>query len=91
MSTFGRLLRLAPHQGFKTVRSVSTRARSIPLASTVNCLCTSRIHTKNEIYHTRRYLFANRRFYSSEGFLKNQGEMRIAIIGQSMFGQEVGW
>ena len=29
------------------------------------------------------------RFYSSKGILKSSGNMKIAIIGQSMFGQEV--
>lgn len=29
------------------------------------------------------------RFYSSDGLVKSAGNMRIAIIGQSMFGQEV--
>ena len=30
-----------------------------------------------------------RRFYSSEGLVKSAGDMKIAIIGQSMFGKEV--
>jgi len=32
-----------------------------------------------------------RRLYSSEGLAKSAGDMKIAIIGQSMFGKEVSY
>jgi hypothetical protein len=87
MSTTSVLARLGLRQGFRTLHT--TARRSSPLALSCARALTTRSQGRfNGCSLNTSYTAVSRRFYSG-GILKSEGNMRVAVIGQSMFGQEV--
>ncbi len=97
MSLSGLLSKCALRQGLRTFRAVSTEARTVPVVSkSTSCLARLRLSGSNPAAvgsygypSPAAQSLLGKRFYSGEGLVKSRGEMRVAIIGQSMFGQEV--
>ena len=90
MSTAGLLSRLGFRQGLRTLTSTNAR-KCVPLLSSRGLRETAAgsrsLQRLSPI--ANQALLQPRRLYSSDNFLKSKGDMKIAVIGQSMFGQEV--
>ncbi len=91
MSATGLLSRLGFGQGLRGLTATNIK-RSVPLLVSRGLRESLSARSSHRIGYSASIAcqaWQPRRFYSSENFLKSKGDMKIAVIGQSMFGQEV--
>lgn len=89
MSTSGLLSRLGFRQGLRSLTTTNAR-RSVPLLVSRGLKESVGARSPQGVLKygsSAAQGLLQPRFYSD--FLKSKGEMKIAVIGQSMFGQEV--